>query len=283
MLRLSEAAALLGVAPATLRSYCDRGLVAFQQMPNGERRFRRADVVAFKRGEDRRQEHAGTAPVGDAAADTVLENRGRRNWEDTVPPWERRAHAAKAEIEVERSRQAVNRLRAEEAAQAAQAESAAELARVQQLETARLLGLKQHGRSLCLFASSDVERLVVRDLERWVTSANVPAFLTVWDQRRLVSDYAHSRAAGYENERRKVELEAFEEQRKRDSARFADALRVITAPATKGTTTPAPAPPVKTRPTAEEVAMAAEDRILEAREERYATMRNLRTLARLMR
>lgn len=283
MLRLSEAAALLGVAPATLRSYCDRGLVAFQQMPNGERRFRRADVVAFKRGEARRQEHARTVPASDA--DALIESRGRRNWEDTVPPWERRAHAAKAEIEVERSRQAVNRLRAEEAAQAAQAESAAELARAQQLEATRLLGLKQHGRSLCLFGSSSVERLVVRDLERWVTSANVPAFLTVWDQRRLVSDYAHSRAAGYENERRKVEVEALEEQRKRDSARFAEALRGMTAPATKGTPTaaPAPAPPVKTRPTAEEVAKAAEDRILEAREERYATMRNLRALARLMR
>lgn len=283
MLRLSEAAALMGVAPATLRSYCDRGLVPFQPMPNGERRFRRADVVAFKRGEAGGQEHAGPLPVSDAAAEALIESRGRRNWEDTVPPWERRAHAAKAEIEVERSRQAVNRLRAEEAAQAAQAESAAELARAQQLEATRLLGLKQHGRSLCLFASSDVERLVVRDLERWVTSANVPAFLTVWDQRRLVSDYAQSRAAGYEKERRKVELEAFEEQRKRDSARFVEALRGMTAPATKGASTPAPAPPVKARPTAEELAMAAEDRILEARKERYATMRNLRALARMMR
>ena len=69
MLRLSEAAALLGVAPATLRSYCDRGLVEFQQMPSGERRFRRADLAAFKRGEGRVHVPPGAAPVSDTAAD----------------------------------------------------------------------------------------------------------------------------------------------------------------------------------------------------------------------
>ena len=48
MLRLSEASAHLGVSPATLRTYCDRGLVRFREMPNGERRFEQQWLDDFK-------------------------------------------------------------------------------------------------------------------------------------------------------------------------------------------------------------------------------------------
>ena len=113
----------------------------------------------------------------------------------------------------------MNRLRAEEAAQAAQAESAADQAPGAAGgggETAGSQAARPIVLPLCFGRCR--EGLVVRDLEGWVTSANVPAFLTAWDQRRLVSDYAQSQATGYENARREVELERLDQQRKHDAA-----------------------------------------------------------------
>ena len=46
VLRLSEAAALLGVHPDTLRRWADAGQVPCTRTPGGERRFTRADVEA---------------------------------------------------------------------------------------------------------------------------------------------------------------------------------------------------------------------------------------------
>jgi excisionase family DNA binding protein len=52
-LRLSEAAALLGVSPITLRRWADDGKVASQRTPGGQRRFRREDLQAVQRMEGR--------------------------------------------------------------------------------------------------------------------------------------------------------------------------------------------------------------------------------------
>lgn len=49
-LRLSEAAAALGVHPDTLRRWADKGRVPVTRTPGGERRFARADVEAVYQG-----------------------------------------------------------------------------------------------------------------------------------------------------------------------------------------------------------------------------------------
>ena len=46
VLRLSEAAALLGVHPDTLRRWADAGQVPCTRTPGGERRFTRTDIEA---------------------------------------------------------------------------------------------------------------------------------------------------------------------------------------------------------------------------------------------
>ncbi len=48
---LSEAAKILGVHPATVRSWADRGLLPSQRTPGGHRRFRRADVLGWLEGQ----------------------------------------------------------------------------------------------------------------------------------------------------------------------------------------------------------------------------------------
>lgn len=43
-LAASDAAALLGVKPATIREYADAGVLPCRRLPGGHRRFRRSDV-----------------------------------------------------------------------------------------------------------------------------------------------------------------------------------------------------------------------------------------------
>ena len=52
---LSEAADLLGVHPATIRTWGDKGELPMQRTPGGHRRFRRADVEARLDTADRSQ------------------------------------------------------------------------------------------------------------------------------------------------------------------------------------------------------------------------------------
>lgn len=54
-INLGEAAELLGVHPATVRAWADRGELPMQRTAGGHRRFRRADVTARAAAQDRNQ------------------------------------------------------------------------------------------------------------------------------------------------------------------------------------------------------------------------------------
>lgn len=117
MLRLSEAASKLGVAPSTLRAFADRGLIAFTEMPNGERRFQESAVEAFRA--------VGANPLPTHRNDTTpppQPPRQRRPGWTEVPPWERPALAAEAEVRIEKAKRDIARLAADEAAHAEQIE-----------------------------------------------------------------------------------------------------------------------------------------------------------------
>ncbi|MBX3064900.1 MAG: helix-turn-helix domain-containing protein [Anaerolineae bacterium] len=49
---LAEAARILGVHPATVRSWADRGLLPSQRTPGGHRRFRRSDLEGWIEGQN---------------------------------------------------------------------------------------------------------------------------------------------------------------------------------------------------------------------------------------
>ena len=116
MLRLSEAASKLGVAPSTLRAFADRGLIAFTEMPNGERRFEENAVADF------REAGANPPPRSNATASPPQQQRPRRpGWTET-PPWERPALAAEAEVRIDKAKREIARLAADDAARADQAE-----------------------------------------------------------------------------------------------------------------------------------------------------------------
>jgi excisionase family DNA binding protein len=46
-LSVSEAAAIIGVHPSTIRDYVERGLLPCRRTPKQHRRFRRSDVEAL--------------------------------------------------------------------------------------------------------------------------------------------------------------------------------------------------------------------------------------------
>lgn len=117
MLRISEAASKLGVAPSTLRAFADRGLIAFTEMPNGERRFEESAVAAFR--------EQGANPPSTRVADEIEPSpapRPRRPSWTEVPPWERPALAAEAEVRIEKAKREIAQLAADDRARAEQAQ-----------------------------------------------------------------------------------------------------------------------------------------------------------------
>ncbi len=57
-LSLQQASRLLGIHPATLRAWSDRGRIAAQRTPGGHRRFNRADLEAWAESQRQRQSEA---------------------------------------------------------------------------------------------------------------------------------------------------------------------------------------------------------------------------------
>lgn len=82
-LSLQQASKVLGVHPATLRSWSDRGHIASRRTPGGHRRFRRADLEAWLESQHRRE----------PGAELLVQNAlGRMRMEMThseegVPAW----------------------------------------------------------------------------------------------------------------------------------------------------------------------------------------------------
>ncbi len=187
MLRLSEASAHLGVSPATLRAYCERGLVRFREMPNGERRFEQEWLDNFKEQGMKRELHAGrSAP---AAETTPSQDSGRKRWKDQVPPWERGALAAEASIKVERARQEIERLRQDEVDRRQQRDDARRRREAEDKEQARIMDLKRYGKSVAPLYPAELQRRAVRELDDWVSARTVPPYLSAFDQRNLVMSY----------------------------------------------------------------------------------------------
>lgn len=297
MLRLSEAAALLGIAPSTLRSYCNRELVPFRKMPNGERRFDRAALKDFRSKsegqpaagvEDHSSIHSTQRPDS-LRLGSMPGRQPDREWREHTPPWERRARAAQAEVEVERASQELTRLR--EAEEQRDREHAAEQAEAQAAlaEARRLTYLKRWGRS-CILASPDLERSVIRDLDSWVTAETVPSFLNQLEQRDLVATYVSERIRNYG---------ALGNERKRQhrSERERRTLALIRSGAEPKSlelnSTLAPVlttPPVPSRPERKnggdlvrQVQRIREDQELEAMERSYERRKAIREISRVFR
>ena len=181
MLRLSDAAAKLGIAPSTLRAFADRGLIRYSEMPNGERRFDAEAVEEFRQ--------AGASPpraqFREQQAPPAQPKPRRPPWKD-VPPWERPALSAEATIRIEKAKREIAKLEADDAAQALQLEREREAMKAAQQEQERLR-LEAKGRE----RSENIARCMQPIAE---------AITTIVNKRREQAEEAAQRAAQYGKE-----------------------------------------------------------------------------------
>lgn len=268
MLRLSEAAARLSVSPATLRSYCDRGLIQYREMPNGERRFEPEWLDVFRESHGNSSRRARQPEqLENEDGEPAERTRTRPKWKERVPPWERKALAAESQIKIERARQEVERLRTAEEARQLEAEHAAQVREAERQEQARLVWLKQTGRGAIPWYPADLQRHILPEIDEWVTSRNVPAYLSPFEQRNLVTAFVSERSSAFNAERKKqTDRESAEraqrEKAKRESERIE---RERSAKAQAAT-----------------LHRATEDRQLEEMESAYENRRALIGLARVL-
>ena len=193
MLRISEAAARLGVTPTTLRRWEKQGRIHPVRTAGGERRYAEPEVDQVAAQSDnvraaepndgralgKRQKAVDWSPMDDLedgesdadfslpAALTPARLSGRsgrdsraRTVDDDIAAFERG----------ERDAAAMSDRRAREAARVAANQEA-------QLESLRLVTLRQHGDMLAMMAGAPVEYRaeVTRDLVSYVTPAQFPA------------------------------------------------------------------------------------------------------------
>lgn len=219
MLRLSEAASRLGISPATLRSYCDRGLVQYREMPNGERRFESEWLDSFRESTGSGSRRSLSLEAEAAESEPTERTRHRPRWKERVPPWERKALAAESDIKIERARQEVERLRAEEEARRGDVERARQTREAERREEARLIGLKQAGRVAIPWYPAELQRSILREVDDWVTSRNVPAYLSPFEQRNLVTAFVMEKSGAFIAERAAQAARETAERAQREKAK----------------------------------------------------------------
>lgn len=221
-----HAAEQLGITPDTLRRWERDGLIHSERTPGGQRRYRDDAIDALlEHHKDRTPATQTLAPHSrtehldalDADDDANVDASGppdtaRRRVVD-VPPWERRVKEERADLEVtrlrreraaliraERESRATRQREVEEQRQRAhdqQRKEEASIADVRRLAAAdaaerrRLDGLRTFGRSLALFAPTDCQAKVVRDLLRTVNSDDYPPELGDYFAREQVTARVH--------------------------------------------------------------------------------------------
>lgn len=182
LLRITEAAQILGVSADTLRRWVEDGALPAVRTYGGQLRFREADVLAFQeqaQGQDNGNldDEAGSAPQP-TARPPRRPTPNTPDWE-RLPPWERK----KAEVEAEL---AIGDLLAKRRAQRRERVHEQQEAQGQAAERERLTELKRLGLLHC--SHSDQRHRLVRILEHFVTSKQIPAYLSEVEQRQLVID-----------------------------------------------------------------------------------------------
>lgn len=184
--RIGDAARLLGVSVDTMRRWADEGVVTAYRSPGGQVKFRQRDVqeLLTRRDTPSRIRRAGEGP-SDATAEEQEEGAPRvqrsptPKWQD-LAPWEKRRAEVETELEIERLTATREQERAAEDRQLLEDGSRA-------AEAVRLTELKRFGRLCCWSFEATSE--VVRELERFVTSEQIPPWLSKWEQTQVVQTF----------------------------------------------------------------------------------------------
>jgi excisionase family DNA binding protein len=180
--RIGDAAQQLGVSVDTMRRWAEEGIIVAYRSPGGQVKFLQRDVRELLTRSDeprppRRVPDVTRGSLGDSPDEAKAAPVSR--WKD-LPPWEQRRAEVETDIAIERLTAArerelgdADRMEREETARAA--------------EVARLTELKRLGR-MCVTSSDAIDE-VIRELERYVTSEQIPTWLSKWEQTRMVQTF----------------------------------------------------------------------------------------------
>ncbi len=174
LLTVAEASKLLGVSSDTVRRWVEDGALPAIRTMGGHLRLRESDVAAFRR----QAQDGGAARDGSTRSAAQAREPEPPEWQ-RLPPWEQKKAELKANLEIQdlmaerrRQRRERARERLEERRRAA--------------EEKRLNELKLYGLSMLPIWYSNHKPRLIKVLERFVTSENIPPYLDEWEQRQMV-------------------------------------------------------------------------------------------------
>lgn len=224
VLRIAEVCRELGRSPDCIRDWVHRGILPATRSPSGQLQFDPRDVQAIKRGElapavgapaHRQPDPMDPAPLDPTSPEAPPRQPRRPPWEE-MAPWDQQVEQAKASVDVERLNTELESVRDErdrvhQAAARMRSEGAAEAA-----ERGRLTRLKQQAR-LQSWVPRDIEARVTAEIERFVTSEQVPAWLSSLEQSNLVLAHVRGIVRAWSDEQTSKAIaqikEAFEKPR----------------------------------------------------------------------
>jgi excisionase family DNA binding protein len=181
--RIGDAAQQLGVSVDTMRRWAEEGIIAGYRSPGGQVKFLQRDVRDLLTRSDEPRPSRRVADVARANLTGVSPDETKplpaARWKD-LPPWEQR----RAEVETDL---AIERLTAEREQERADVDRMEQEERARASEVARLVELKRLGR--ISVTTSEATDEAIRELERYVTSEQIPAWLSKWEQVRMVQTF----------------------------------------------------------------------------------------------
>jgi excisionase family DNA binding protein len=182
-LRIGDAARMLSVSVDTMRRWADEGVITAYQSPGGQVKFRQRDVQDLL---TRREQPTRVRRTVDRSAlpnvpedAEVPKSPPLPKWKE-LPPWEQRRAEVETELAIERLTAAREQERADEDRMARDDQERA-------VEAGRLTELKKLGR-MCV-TTSEATAEVIRELERYVTSEQIPSWLSKWEQNHMVQTF----------------------------------------------------------------------------------------------
>jgi hypothetical protein len=188
VLRIADVCRELGRSPDCIRDWVRREILPATRSPSGQLQFDPHDVQAVKRGDlaPQMEEPAPRQAEPSEGQPTEAQPRQTRHptW-DEMAPWDRDVEQARASVEIERLNTDLEGVRAERervqqaAARASNQENAAAA------ERERLAKLKQHAKTYS-WIPSEIEPQATAEIERFVTSEQVPSWLQTHEQTEIV-------------------------------------------------------------------------------------------------
>jgi excisionase family DNA binding protein len=181
--RIGDAAQQLGVSVDTMRRWAEEGIIAAYRSPGGQVKFLQCDVRELLTRSDEPRPPRRVPDIARAGHNGISPDEAKAaaasRWKE-LPPWEQR----RAEVETDI---AIERLTAARERELADADRMERDEKERTSEIARLTELKKLGR-MCVTMSEAVDE-VIRELERYVTSEQIPTWLSKWEQTRMVQTF----------------------------------------------------------------------------------------------